>query len=146
MDNRFMYFKTLSDFNQKNQNSEIPETSICFIEETGQIYTHGHFYFGQQQSSFNIEFIEGVSDDDGVIQSIQLPEPESGYENVICSMLYYDTNHNHWSNIVTYKPTGDAQLITGGPKYGVSVVVGGVEAYRCPNAKYRIFYYKRKIQ
>lgn len=35
MDNRFMYFKTLSDFNQKNWNSEIPETSICFIEETG---------------------------------------------------------------------------------------------------------------
>ena len=61
-------------------------------------------------------------------------------------MLYYDTNHNQWSNIVTYKPTGNTQLITGGPKYGVSVVVSGVEVYRCPNAKYRIFYYKRKIQ
>lgn len=70
MDNRFMYFLTLSDFNQKNQNGEISETSICFIEETGQIYTHSHFYFGQQQSDFNIEFIEGVSDEDGVIQSI----------------------------------------------------------------------------
>lgn len=146
MDNRFMYFRTLSDFNQKKQNGEIPEISICFIEETGQIYTHGYFYLGQQQSGFNMEFIEGVSDEDGVIQSIQLPEPEPGYENVICSMLYYDTNHNQWSNVVTYKPTGTAQLITGGPKYGVSVVVGGVEAYRCPNAKYRIFYYKRKIQ
>lgn len=44
MDKRFMYFKTLSDFNQKKQNGEILEISICFTEETGQIYTHGYFY------------------------------------------------------------------------------------------------------
>lgn len=67
MDKRFMYFKMLSDFNQKKQNGEILEISICFIEETGQIYTHGHFYLGQQQNNFNMEFIEGVSDKDGII-------------------------------------------------------------------------------
>ena len=37
-------FKTKDLFNKRLGLKEIPETSICFIEDTKEIWTHGQFY------------------------------------------------------------------------------------------------------
>lgn len=145
IENILVHYNTYNTFKSDLDAGLISQTSVCFIKDTNQIYTHGQYYNSSNNiDSQKIEYIEGTSDSDGVISSINLPEPEEGYENMIISIVYYDTNAGMWSNCVCYKPTGNTQLITGGPKYGVSVVVSGVEAYRCGNAKYRVFYMKIK--
>lgn len=45
--NRFLYFKTLNAFN--NAKSNIKQDSICFIEESKQIYTHNTFYIPTEE-------------------------------------------------------------------------------------------------
>ena len=88
-----------------------------------------------------IGYVEGVSDGDAYIQNLVYPEAPEGYQNIPISVMYYDTNHNHWTNCVSYKDVSDGvKLVTGGPAYGVAVVVGGVDAYRLPNAQWRAFY------
>ena len=59
----FLYFKTISAFNQAKQN--IKKTSIAFIEETQQIYTHDVFYSLTQeelQTLINNSILNYVND------------------------------------------------------------------------------------
>lgn len=91
---------------------------------------------------------EGVSDNDAYIDvdELTLPEAPDGWENILISVMYYDESIGGWSHCVSYKAVGNSlHLITGGPSYGVSVVVGGVDCYRCSNATWRAYYIQQKI-
>lgn len=93
-----------------------------------------------------IKYIEGVSDDNAYITNLTLPDAPEGYENHILSLLYFDPNINAWASCVSYKAVENSlHLITGGPSYGVAVVVGGVDCYRCANAKWRCYYIQKKL-
>lgn len=91
---------------------------------------------------------EGVSDNNAYIDvgELTLPEAPDGWENILISVMYYDESIGGWSHCVSYKAVGNSlHLITGGPSYGVSVVVGGVDCYRCSNATWRAYYIQQKI-
>lgn len=45
-------FKTKELFNERLALNEIPETSICFIEDTKEIWTHGQFYATSNEEVF----------------------------------------------------------------------------------------------
>ena len=80
------------------------------------------------------------------VNELTLPEAPDGWENVLISIMYYDESIGGWSHCVSYKAVGNSlHLITGGPSYGVSVVVGGVDCYRCSNATWRAYYIQQKI-
>lgn len=44
IEKRFIHFKTFSKFKEKLESGNILDTSIVFIKDTRQIYTHGEFY------------------------------------------------------------------------------------------------------
>ncbi|MGL4373882.1 MAG: hypothetical protein ACRCS6_08885, partial [Turicibacter sp.] len=47
--NKLIKFKTRAKFNEQLKN--IPNTSIVFIEDTGELWTHGKFYGGLNQTN-----------------------------------------------------------------------------------------------
>lgn len=44
IEKRFIHFKTFSKFKENLESGNILDTSIVFIKDTRQIYTHGEFY------------------------------------------------------------------------------------------------------
>lgn len=52
---KLIHFKTKQKFNEELANGNILETSIVFISDTQEIYTHGTFYDGKQVDLSNIE-------------------------------------------------------------------------------------------
>ena len=54
---KLIHFKTKQKFNEELANGNILETSIVFIQDTTEIYTHGQLYDG---STFDPTDIESV--------------------------------------------------------------------------------------
>ena len=52
---KLIHFKNKQKFNEELANGNILETSIVFIQDTQEIYTHGTFYDGKQVDLSNIE-------------------------------------------------------------------------------------------
>ena len=52
---KLIHFKNKQKFNEELANGNILETSIVFIQDTQEIYTHGIFYDGKQVDLSNIE-------------------------------------------------------------------------------------------
>ena len=52
---KLIHFKSKQKFNEELANGNILETSIVFIQDTQEIYTHGTFYDGKQVDLSNIE-------------------------------------------------------------------------------------------
>lgn len=42
--NKFIHFKTSAKFKEQLEAGNIKDTSVCFIKDTNQIYTHGQYY------------------------------------------------------------------------------------------------------
>lgn len=142
---KFTHFEKKTIFDQALQGGLISDEAICWIKDTQQIYVQGQFY--NCTGASGLSYIEGTSNSDAVIESVVLPEPGEGMENIVVSAVYLDTNTNMWSHCISAKVVGGSiKLVTGGPAYSVAVVVGGSDIHKCPNAKYRIFYYTQKIQ
>ena len=56
MKNTFAYFKNINNYttqynSRNNANSPIDDQTICFIEEGGEIYTHGKAFGGSSSES-----------------------------------------------------------------------------------------------
>lgn len=59
---KLIHFNTKANFDKQLANNNILDTSICFIKDAKQIYTHGGFYGGEGGSvNINPEFITGES-------------------------------------------------------------------------------------
>lgn len=91
------------------------------------------------QELFKIEYVEGTSDDDGYINSEIAP---TGDNILVLSRMYLHPTLNMWCPCVSYESTNGNHIITGGIKYGVSVVVGGSTCQTFPNCTYRVYYIK----
>ena len=52
---KLIHFKTKENFNREVANNNILESSICFIQDTKEIYTHGQLYNGSAFDPSNIE-------------------------------------------------------------------------------------------
>lgn len=44
INNKFVHFKTSAKFKEQLEAGNIKDTSVCFIKDTNQIYTHGQYY------------------------------------------------------------------------------------------------------
>lgn len=44
INNKFVHFKTSAKFQEQLEAGNIKDTSVCFIKDTNQIYTHGQYY------------------------------------------------------------------------------------------------------
>ena len=52
---KLIHFKSKQKFNEELANGNILETSIVFIQDTKEIYTHGAFYNGDTFDSSDLE-------------------------------------------------------------------------------------------
>lgn len=86
---------------------------------------------------FSVKYVEGHSDGDGYITSEIAP---TGDNILIISRMYLHPTLNMWCHCVSYQGTDTNHIITGGIKYGVSVVVGGSTCQTFANCLYRVYY------
>lgn len=83
-----------------------------------------------------IEYIESTSDDEGYINTEIAPK-----NSIVIARMYLHPNLNMWCHCPSYESATDGdKIITGGIKYGVSIVVGGVTCQKFSNCKYRVYF------
>ena len=82
MEKRFIHFKSKESF--LSQVDTISDTSIVFIQDTQQLYTHGTFYNGGK----DILIQDSISDENGLIT---IPVLE-GYEYIGGQAYYISSN------------------------------------------------------
>lgn len=121
---------TRKQLEEKSGKNEIPDVSGFITESNadGKYQSKGNYSY--------IEYIEGTSDDEGYITSEIAPE-----NSLIIARMYLHPTLNMWCHCPSYETTTDGdKILTGGIKYGVSIVVGGVTCQKFPNCKYRVYF------
>ena len=83
-----------------------------------------------------IEYVEDFSDEDGYIAT-EIAPPNA----MVIARMFLHPTLNMWCHCPSYETASKGnKIITGGIKYGVAVVVGGVTCQTFPNCKYRVYY------
>lgn len=109
--NNFLYFKTKKSFQESL--SEIKNTSIAFIEDSSEIYTHGNFFRNTYNCPGTFQTTEGWSTTD--VESIVgnwdefIKAASSG--KVIIGCIEGDLNHTIYMNLTLITYDGNNVLI-----------------------------------
>lgn len=101
IEKRFIHFKTFSKFKEKLESGNILDTSIVFIKDTRQIYTHGEFY----------DYDGILGEDYGPSKDNSQPQPGDSFETAISKLHAMITRGPDvaWTTI-----TDSGEVIVGG--------------------------------
>lgn len=98
---KLIHFKTKQKFNEELANGNILETSIVFIQDTTEIYTHGQLYDGSKVDLSNIEEMISKIKTDG--DGLMYLNDKGEYEipQIIC-IKFTNKTANAWIEDPTY--------------------------------------------